>query len=237
MDSRERRPRLLVVEDEEDIRDLLLMHFKAEFEVHAAGDGLEGLEKCLSLSPDLLILDLMLPRLDGLELCRRLRADGRFRRLPIIMLTARAEEADRLTGFETGADDYVLKPFSLKELTLRVKALLRRSRGGEETGERRPEEAVLNIDGLVIDPAAYQVSYQGRPIVLTALEFRLLHYLAQRPGRVLERGQLLEAVWGYHEESYARTVDTHLRRLRQKLGDAEFFLETVRGVGYRFKAV
>ncbi len=235
MDQTARRARLLVVEDEPDIRDLVLMHLAAEgYEVSGAEDGLAGLERTLALNPDLLVLDLMLPRLDGLELCRRLRADRRYKQLPIIMLTARAEEADRLRGFESGADDYLVKPFSLKELALRIKALLRRSGAAEPEGGR-PEEAVLRFDGLVIDPAAHEVAWQGRPVALTALEFRLLHYLAQRPGRVLGRGQLLEAVWGYQEENYARTVDTHLRRLRQKLGEAGKFLETVRGVGYRFK--
>jgi len=236
-----KQPRLLVVEDEEDILDLLLMTFTAEgFDVQGAEDGLTGLERCLSFRPDLLILDLMLPRLDGLELCRRLREDGRFRQLPIIMLTAKAEEADRLKGFETGADDYVVKPFSFKELVLRVKALLRRSRLGAlggPMGERRDEEAVLRFGDLTIDHIAHRVSYKGREIGLTALEYKLLHYLASRSGMVLERGRLLEEVWGYQEDSYGRTVDTHMRRLRQKLGEAEACLETIRGVGYRFKSL
>ena len=229
--------RILVVEDEGDIRDLVTIHLEAEgYQLAGAEDGLEGLEKCLSFRPDLLILDLMLPRLDGLALCRRLRADGRFRNLPIIMLTARAEESDRLGGFESGADDYLTKPFSLKELALRVRALLRRSAPAEAEPSRPREERQLEINGLIIDPLAHQVSWHGRPVNLTAMEFKLLHYLAQRPGRVLDRGRLLEEVWGYREENYARTVDTHMRRLRSKLGEAEQFLETVRGVGYRFKA-
>ena len=229
--------RILVVEDEGDIRELVIMQLEAEGHLTAgAGDGLEGLEKCLSFRPDLLILDLMLPRLDGLALCRRLRSDGRFRNLPIIMLTARAEEADRLSGFESGADDYLVKPFSLKELALRVKALLRRSTAETAEPSEPPGERKLEISGLSIDPQAHQVTWRGRPIHLTAIEFKLLHYLAQRPGRVLDRGRLLEEVWGYQEENYARTVDTHMRRLRAKLGEAEFLLETVRGVGYRFKA-
>ncbi|UQZ90330.1 DNA-binding response regulator [Deltaproteobacteria bacterium Smac51] len=232
-----RRPRLLAVEDERDILDLLLMTFTAEgFEATGAEDGLSGLEKCVSLHPDILILDLMLPRLDGLELCRRLRHDGRFRQLPIIMLTARAEEADRLKGFETGADDYVVKPFSFKELVMRARALLRRSGAvvsGGDSGRR--EEAVMRFGSLEIDHAARRVTFKGREISLTATEYKLLYYLAGRPGLVVERGQLLEEVWGYQEDSYARTIDTHMRRLRQKLGEAEVYLETIRGVGYRFK--
>ena len=231
-----RRPRLLAVEDESDILDLLMMTFTAEgFEVQGAADGLAGLERCLSFKPDLLILDLMLPRLDGLELCRRLREDGRFRQLPIIMLTAKAEEADRLKGFEMGADDYVVKPFSFKELVLRARALLRRSRGGPAVSNPS-EKTVLNFGDLTIDHLAHRVTYQGREIALTALEYKLLHYLAAHRGMVLERGQLLEEVWGYQEDTSGRTVDTHMRRLRQKLGPAEAYLETIRGVGYRFKS-
>lgn len=229
------KTKVLVVEDEADIRELLLMRFQLDgFETLAAADGLEGLDKCLSFRPDVLILDLMLPRLDGLELCRRLRLDGRFQDLPIIMLTARAEEADRLAGFESGADDYLVKPFSLKELALRIKALLRRSRAGSAASG--PEEKPLVFGPLSIDAEAHLVTWEGREIKLTAIEFKLLHYLAQRPGRVVERGRLLEDVWGYAVDNYARTVDTHMRRLRRKLGPAENFLETVRGVGYRFRA-
>lgn len=235
------KPKLLAVEDESDILDLLLMTFIGEgFEAYGAEDGLSGLEQCLSLRPDILILDLMLPRLDGLELCRRLRSDGRFRSIPIIMLTAKAEEADRLRGFESGADDYVVKPFSFKELVMRAKALLRRSAGGSAGGSfgavRQDTQEIMCFGDLVIDHVARRVSFQGRDISLTALEYRLLHYLAGHSGQVMERGRLLEEVWGYQEDSYGRTVDTHMRRLRQKLGPAEAHLETIRGVGYRFKA-
>lgn len=232
-------PRLLAVEDESDILDLLIMSFSSEgFEVQGAEDGLSGLEKCLAFRPDIVIMDLMLPRLDGLALCRRLRGDGRFRMLPIIMLTAKAEEADRLAGFESGADDYVVKPFSFKELVLRAKALLRRSRGisGELPVSAQGDKNVLCFGDLEINHKAHRVTYKGREIVLTALEYKLLHNLARNCGAVMERGRLLEEVWGYNEDSGARTVDTHMRRLRQKMGEADFFLETIRGVGYRFKS-
>ena len=226
--------KILLVDDEEDIRTLIALHLKASgYEIAQAEDGLKGLEKCLSWQPDLAILDLTMPRLSGLELCRRLRQDGRFKFLPIIMLTAKAQEPDRVLGFEVGADDYVTKPFSLRELGLRVEALLRRS-ALKPDNATVPEDAILIFDGLTINPQNHEVCFEGKTIALTALEFRLIYYLAQRPGRVLSRTQLLEAVWGYHEENYARTVDTHMRRLRQKLGLAEYFLETVRGVGYRF---
>lgn len=228
------KPRVLVVEDEADIRDLLLMTLEgAGFEAFGAADGLEGLEKCLTLKPGCLVLDLMLPRLDGLELCRRLRLDGRFRALPIIMLTARAEEGDRLRGFETGADDYVVKPFSFKELVLRVKALLRRSAAaGAPAAEAG--DGPLNFGPLAIDHGARRVTLNGRDLALTALEYKLLHYLASRPGLVMERGRLLEDVWGYQDDTSGRTVDTHVRRLRQKLGPAGACVETIRGAGYRF---
>jgi two-component system phosphate regulon response regulator PhoB len=224
-----------LIEDDSDIRELLTLHFRDQgYSIFTAADGLEGLEKCFVCHPSIIILDVMLPRLDGLELCRRLRSHKLFEIVPIIMLTAMAEEPSKLAGFESGADDYLSKPFSLKELSFRVRALLRRS-----SMALRPQEgsygSLLKRGDLAIDTEAHQVTYKGKVISLTAMEFRLLRYMAERPGRVLERGNLLEDVWGYNEENYARTVDTHMRRLRQKLGEAENLLETVRGVGYRFR--
>jgi two-component system phosphate regulon response regulator PhoB len=224
-----------VVEDDADIRELLLLRLTDEgFAVELGFDGFEGLEKCLTFRPSLLILDVMLPDMDGLELCRRLRSKAKFKDLPIIILTAMVEEAHRLAGFESGADDYMVKPFSFRELILRVKALLRRSQPLDLS--QRDRGKLLTREGLVIDTEAHLVTFKGRSISLTAMEFRLLRYMAERSGRVLERSNLLEDVWGYNEENYARTVDTHMRRLRQKLGEAECLLETVRGVGYRFRA-
>ena len=176
----------------------------------------------------MVVLDLMLPGMDGCEVCRRLKAQPATADMPVLMLTARGEEVDRIVGLSLGADDYVVKPFSIRELVLRIRAILRRSR-------RAGAETVLSQDGLLVDTQAHRASLNGREIVLTATEFRLLEDLMRHVGTVRTREQLLNAVWGYSFEGYARTVDTHIRRLRTKLDGDGPALETVRGVGYRLR--
>jgi len=223
------KPRILVVEDEPDVVELLEFNLRgAGFEVVSAGDGAEALKKAREQTPALVILDLMLPEVDGLEVCKILRRHPATAAIPIIMLTAKASEIDRVLGLELGADDYVTKPFSPRELVLRVKALLRRGATVEK------KEDVLHLGELVIDIPRHSVIAQGKPVDLTATEFKLLTTLAQRRGRVQSREQLLQDVWEYDNLIDTRTVDTHMRRLREKLGKAARFLDTVRGVGYRF---
>ena len=225
--------RILIVEDEPDIQELLSYNLRqAGFEITTAEDGEAALRLAEQNPPDLVVLDLMLPGMDGLELCRLLKQREALRRVPVLMLTAKTGEVDRIVGLELGADDYVTKPFSPRELVLRIKAILRRAalQEGEEVDEGR-----IQIGPLVIDPTAHQVAVGGRPVDLTATEFRLLHTLVQRRGRVQSRDELLEVVWGYQYSGYGRTVDTHIRRLREKLGEDFDWVETVRGVGYRFK--
>ena len=192
-------------------------------------DGPSGLELARKERPDLIILDLMLPGMDGKDVCRALKSTSLTQSIPILMLTAKAEEMDRVIGFEIGADDYVTKPFSPKELVLRVKAILRR--------KEIPQDAdkTLQLGDLLIDMDRHQVFVQKRPVELTSTEFKLLFELASRRGRVQTRERLLDKVWGYTYEGYARTVDTHIRRLREKLGPLGDSIETLRGVGYRFR--
>lgn len=221
---------VLVVDDERDALELCEFNLKgAGFRVLTASDGEEALSKVLSGGVDLVVLDVMLPKKDGFEVCRALRANPLTSRIPVIMLTARAEEIDRVLGLELGADDYLTKPFSPRELTLRVKGLLRRSTVPVEAGEE-----VLRFRELTIDPARHEVRVKGKVVELTATEFRLLLLLAQRRGRVQSRDRLLTEVWGYERVIDTRTVDTHMRRLREKLGVMAGLLETVRGTGYRF---
>lgn len=225
------RESILIVEDDTDIQQLLAFNFEtAGFETLTASDGREGLDKARRHAPSLVILDLMLPGMDGFEVCKSLKRDAATARTPVIMLTARGEEVDRIVGLELGADDYVVKPFSFRELLLRVKAVLRRV-----SPESQSQRSMLERDGLSVDLEAHKVLADGREVVLTATEFKLLADLFSTSGRVRTRDQLLTSVWGYEFEGYARTVDTHIRRLRQKLGDHAELIETVRGVGYRFK--
>jgi two-component system phosphate regulon response regulator PhoB len=196
--------------------------------VETAASGRAALDALRRRRPDLLILDLMLPDVSGTELCRRLRADSEFASLPVLMLTAKADEVDRVVGFELGADDYVTKPFSPRELALRVAALLRRSHATEDP------RAVLDHGPLRLDPARHRCWVNDGEISLTAKEFDLLQGLMTRPGRVFSREVLLELVWGSDITVTVRTIDTHLKRLREKLGAAGELIETVRGVGYRF---
>ena len=220
--------RALVVEDDPDIVELILHYLRAEgFEVEALGDGRQALERLRAGRHDVVILDLQLPGLDGLSLCAELRHDKRTRSLPVIMLTARGDEADRVVGLEVGADDYVVKPFSPKELVARVRALMRRlDRHGDE-------EAPLVVGSLEIDGSRHTVRWEGQPVHLTAKEFALLVALVEARGRVLSRQALLEQVWGYSYAEGTRTVDVHVRRLREKLPGIAGRLITVKSLGYR----
>ncbi|MFY9584402.1 MAG: response regulator transcription factor [Candidatus Acidiferrales bacterium] len=225
--------RVLIIEDDRDIVELVRYNLANEgFQVSAAGDGSAGLAAVKKSPPDVLLLDLMLPKLSGLEICKEIRRDAALNRLPILMLTARGDEADRVVGLEMGADDYVTKPFSPRELVARVKALLRRAEPPDEAA--RPIEA----GRLEIDPSAYRVTRAGKPVTLSTLEFRLLYFLASRPNRVFTRDQLLDAVWGTERFVTPRSVDVYIRRLREKIeADPEkpAHLKTVRGAGYLFE--
>ena len=226
-------PEVLVVEDEPDIQALIVHHLTREgFRCRTAADGAEALTRLRASTPDLVVLDLMLPGMDGLELTRRLRAEPAWAGLPIIMLTAKADEVDRVVGLEIGADDYLAKPFSTKELVARVRAVLRRARPGEAPS--RP----LAVGAVSLDPARHAVTVAGKAVELTPKEFDLLHALLVAAGRVLTREFLLNRVWGYAraDEIESRTVDVHIRRLRAKLGAEERRIATIKGVGYRFES-
>jgi two-component system, OmpR family, phosphate regulon response regulator PhoB len=220
---------ILIVEDERDVVDLLAFSLrKAGFAISTAMDGAVGLEKARSEKPAFIILDLMLPKMPGLEICKIVKSDPATRQIPIMMLTAKAEEIDRIVGLEFGADDYVTKPFSPREVILRIKAILRRAEGP-------PADECLSAGPIVIDPARHEVSIAGKRVNLTSLEFKLLRMLMQRRGRVQTRDRLLNDVWGYESIIDTRTVDTHVRRLRKKLGKAANAIESVRGFGYRLR--
>ncbi len=223
--------RILIVDDEPDLLLTLEYNFKKEgYQTITASNGSEALKAASSSpAPDLVVLDLMLPDMSGTEVCRTLRANEQTKDLPVVMLTAKGEEIDRVVGFEVGADDYVIKPFSVRELILRVQAVLRRT----ETKDPVTSEAIT-FGPLRIDPESHTVVIDKQAIRLTALEFRLLHCFVSRKGRVQTRDALLAEVWGVHAEQTTRTVDTHVKRLREKLGDAGHYIETLRGVGYRF---
>jgi two-component system phosphate regulon response regulator PhoB len=221
--------RILVVDDEPDLLELVRVNLdQSGLRVDTAQSGREALEKLRQSPPDLLILDLMLPDVSGTEICRRVRSDPDLAHLPIIMLTAKADEVDRVVGLELGADDYVTKPFSPRELVLRARAVLRRKQPQWGSGE------ALVHGSLRLDPERHRCFVDEREVGLTAKEFELLHVLMTRRGRVLTRDHLLEHVWGSDIAVTTRTIDTHLKRLREKLGDAGDLIETVRGVGYRF---
>ena len=224
--------KIYIVEDEPDIRETLEYNFSNEgFEVFTAPDGEEALSNIKKVLPDVLILDLMLPGLSGLDVCKSIRADDDIRDMSIIMLTAKGEEIDRVIGFELGADDYVTKPFSVRELILRVKVLLKKQR------ESLVENKLVTFGPIRIDLDAHELKINDKEIVLTALEFKLLQHLVERKGRVQTREQLLGDVWGYSAEVTTRTVDTHIKRLREKLGNTSDYIQTIRGVGYRFSNV
>lgn len=223
------RAKILIVDDEPEAVELIEFNLKQTgFEILTAADGAEALKKARSALPNLIVLDLMLPEIDGLEVCKMLRRDPATGGIPIIMVTAKAAEIDRILGLELGADDYITKPFSPRELVLRIKNVLQRGRSPSK------EPDVYKFGELVIDTPRHLVSWRGRKIELTATEFKLLSLLAERRGRVQSRDQLLRDVWEYNSLIDTRTVDTHMRRLREKLGAAAKYLDTVRGVGYRF---
>jgi two-component system phosphate regulon response regulator PhoB len=218
--------RVLIVDDDPDIQRLVSYNLsQAGFHVTTASSGRTALETVQKHPPDLIILDIMMPDIDGMEVCRTLRQRENSRRIPIIMLTARADEIDRVVGFELGADDYVMKPFSPRELVLRVKSIFRR------VGEQKTE--TLCVGKIQLLPQRRQVIIDKQEVVLTAKEFDLLHELMQARGNVLTREFLMDKVWGYHGDATSRTLDTHVRRLREKLGDEGDMVETVRSVGYR----
>jgi two-component system phosphate regulon response regulator PhoB len=224
--------RILVVEDEADIRQVLAYNLgQAGHEVVVASDGRTALALTLENPPELILLDLMLPDISGLDVCRTVKNDPARREIPVIMLTARSEEIDRVVGFELGADDYVVKPFSVRELGLRVQAVLRRAQRAHASPSA---EAELLFGRLRVDRDAHRAWVDGQEVTLTPLEMKLLWTLYERRGRVQTRGTLLDEVWEASPENNTRTVDTHIKRLREKLGQAGTYVETVRGIGYRF---
>lgn len=223
------KQKILVVDDEPDVLELIVFNLHASgYEVITASDGNEAIKKAHEYTPNLIVLDIMLPEMDGVEVCKLLRRNPATASLPVIMLTAKTSEIDRIIGLEIGADDYITKPFSPRELVLRIKKLLQRIQSAETAKEQ------IRIGCLEIDLPRHIVTVDKKPVELTATEFNLLSVLMQRRGRVQSRDRLLQDVWGYERTVDTRTVDTHMRRLRDKLGPASAYLETVRNVGYRF---
>ena len=226
-DSKPRK--ILVVDDEADVTDLVAYHLKSKgYVVEAVNNPNSSIGTARTFLPDLVILDVMMPDLNGVQICRMLRADSQLKNVPVVFLTAKAEESDRVQGLEIGGDDYICKPFSTKELVLRVQSILRRTSDG---GQAEPKK--LQAGQIVIDVERHEAVVNGQPIELTATEFKLLRLLMERRGRVQTREHLLINVWNYETEIETRTVDTHVRRLREKLGDEADWIETIRGVGYR----
>jgi two-component system alkaline phosphatase synthesis response regulator PhoP len=223
------RKNILIVEDEKDIIEVLRYYLEKEnYRIHVAQDGFNALELASKIIPNLILLDLMLPRLDGIETCRRLKADERLRDIPVIMVTAKAEEADKIKGLEIGADDYVTKPFSAKELVARVKAHLRRREGSI------PEKS-FQYGSLSVDTVKHEIRFRGGEIDLTAKEFELLLYMLENKGRVLTRDMILNHVWGYDYFGSTRTVDVHVTRLRQKIPLLTDAISTIKSFGYKLK--
>ncbi len=223
--------KVLIVEDERDLAELLAYNMEKEgYQPMTAASGAEGLETARRELPDMILLDLMLPGMMGTEVCSVLRHNEKTRMIPVLMLTARGDEIDRVVGFEMGADDYIVKPFSMRELMLRIRAILRRSNMDSEKVERQ-----ICMGNVVIDCGSHKVKVADAEVELTSTEFKLLLYLAEHPGRVMQREQLLQDVWGYNFVGDTRTVDTHVTRLRNKLGDAGDMIKTVRGFGYKME--
>lgn len=228
MSSKAANKRILIADDEPDVLQLVSGNLKnAGYNVLKAEDGLSALMQARETLPALIVLDLMLPEMSGLEVCKVLKKEPATSQIPIIMLTAKAEEVDRIVGLELGADDYMTKPFSPRELVLRVKSVLRRTASVGEPGDQ------LTLGDIRIDRARYEITIAGRPVDFTATEFKLLALLIERRGRVQSRDTLLDDVWGYESAIDTRTVDTHIRRLREKLGKSADCIETIRGFGYR----
>ena len=224
------KKKILIVEDDKDIARLIQYNMdKAGYACAMAVTGEAALTALAAAPADLVMLDVMLPGIDGLEVCRSIKRDPDLKRIPVMMLTAKGEEVDRIVGLELGVDDYIVKPFSPRELVLRVKAVLRRRSTGAESGD------VLAVKDLLLDKERHRVTVKGREVKLTAMEFKLLTLLMERRGRVQDREKLLTDVWGIDAEIYTRTVDTHVRRLRFKLSGAGDLIETVIGAGYRFR--
>jgi len=225
------KPHILIVEDERSITEVLTYNLEKEgFEVTSAGDGQEGVRKAQSAPPDLVVLDLMLPVIEGFEVCRILRSDPKTQGIRILMLTARSEEVDEIVGFNMGADDYVTKPFKIKPLVHRIKALLRRNVAAEQARD------IISAHGIEIDRVNHLAKAEGTDLKLTPTEFRLLWTLARQPGRPFGRNELMDRCRGEDANALERTIDVHVRSLRQKLADRAELIETVRGIGYRFRA-
>lgn len=223
--------KVLIIEDDKDISELVDYNLRQEKIIcDISSNGADGLNRARRNTPDLVILDLMLPDMGGLEICKALKTDSKTKNIPVLILTARGEEVDRVVGFEVGADDYLTKPFSPRELVLRVKAILRRLK--EREWNQNTETQAFGI--LHIDPTKFQVKVGKEEVRLTAIEFKLLQHLLSNKGRVCTRDILLDRVWGYDAALTTRTVDTHIKRLRSKLGKAGDYIETIRGIGYRF---
>lgn len=221
---------ILIIEDENDLAELVAFNLEKEgFRSLIAPDGPSGLEAARHNSPDLILLDLMLPGMSGMEICKVLKSNEKTTRIPIVMLTAKGEEIDRVVGFEVGADDYVIKPFSPRELLLRVKAVLRRAGTGESMSK------IIKVSTISIDTDRHIVTVDGNEVILTTTEFKLLFNLAERLGRVQSRDRLLKDVWGFNHMGDTRTVDTHITRLRSKLGEAGEMIKTIRGFGYKME--
>lgn len=223
-----RMEKILIVEDEIDIAELIGFNLERnQFQVELAHDGVEGLEKAYAAKPDLIVLDVMMPRMDGYSVFKELRNDQRTKNIPVLMLTAKAQVEDRIHGLEQGVDDYLTKPFSPKELVLRVKSILKRTKAGTEGGNE------FICEPFKFNKSTIQFFADDELIDLTSTEFKLMLYLCQHVNAVQDRQTLLTEVWGYHEDVNSRTLDTHMKRLRQKLGEHAQFLETVRGIGYK----
>ena len=227
------KPRVLVVDDEDDLLELVRYNLaKDGYDVECVGSGEQALQSARTNPPDLVVLDLMLPAVDGLEVCRRLKADARTREVPIIMLTAKGEESDMIAGLERGADDYIAKPFSPRVLGARIKALLRR----HDARRQADAEVTIDVHELSIHPGRHEATLAGSPLDLTYTEFALLQFLAKRPGWAYTRTQIVDAVKGEDYPVTERSVDVQVAGLRKKLGTFGSYIETVRGVGYRFRA-
>jgi phosphate regulon transcriptional regulator PhoB len=226
-------PDILIIDDEKDIVESIEYNLKKEgFSTHKSFDGLNGLKLAKEIIPDLIILDLMLPGMTGIELCKALKKNDATSKIPVIMLTAKKQEIDKVVGLEVGADDYISKPFSMKELIARIKAVLRRYGISEKGGKQKTQ---IMFPDLKMDLERHEVSAKGKPVVLSAKEFKLLEFLASNKEKVFSRERLLDDVWGIQAEVETRTVDVHIRRLREKLGKAGGHIQTVIGFGYKFK--
>jgi len=223
------KEKILIVEDDADIVEVIDYNLKKEGYLTAAVlNGEDALSFAKKIKPELIILDLMLPGIDGLDVCRALRQQQETANIPIVMLTAKSQETDKIVGLELGADDYMTKPFSPRELIARIKAVLRRFK-------RASQKKLVKIGSIIIDKLKHKVTVSGRKILLTPTEFKLLEFMAESPGMVLSREQLLSGVFGYDSESYDRTIDAHMKSLRKKLGKARDYIETIRGIGYRLE--